>query len=103
MTLGEFAASVYRIESEKRRLEALRYLSGQPKYEASAGLIKLRCQHIGVPSTSDQIQTALQWLEEQDLVTLRHHDEATVARITVSGRDVAEGNRIIPGVLRPDP
>lgn len=99
----EWAVAVVRIETEKRRLEILEYLLQQPRYEAAATLLRLNCQRLGVPSTMDQIVAALQWLQEQELITVRVHADETVARITQNGREVADGSRTLPGVMRPDP
>lgn len=94
---------VWRIETEKRRLEILRYLAHAPAYQASASLLRLHCSHIGVPTTDDQMHHALGWLEEHELMTHRVAGEEIVARLTSMGRDVAEGARTVAGVLRPDP
>lgn len=101
--IDEWARSVLRIETEKRRLEILRYLAHTPGYEAVADLLRQRCQAIGVPSTSDQIVTAIRWLEEQELISVRSHGLHIIARLTSDGRDAADGSRTVPGVLRPDP
>jgi len=98
-----WADQVYRIETEKRRLEIMLDLLDSPRYEAAASILRLHCQRLGVPSTLDQITGALQWLQEQDLITVRTHQDEIIARITAAGREVAEGTRSIPGVLRPDP
>ncbi|WP_090160214.1 hypothetical protein [Loktanella sp. DSM 29012] len=101
--LRQWANSVVRIETEKRRLEILEYLMGTPGYEAAASLLRLNCQRLGVPSTMDQTIAALQWLEEQELITVRRHADEIIARITLDGREVADGTRTVPGVMRPDP
>ena len=101
--LEEWANGVVRIETEKRRLEILEHLLATPRYECAASLLRLECQRLGVPSTLDQTIAALQWLEEQELVTVRAHNDEIVARITRNGREVADGSRSVPGVMRPDP
>lgn len=101
--LQEWANAVLRIETEKRRLEMLRYLLRMPGYEAEATLLRLHCGRIGVPSTVDQTLASLHWLAEQELVTVRMHDQIVIGRITMAGREVADGSRSIPGVMRPDP
>lgn len=94
---------VERIEAEMRRLQILRYLAGAGGYEASAGVLRLHCAQIGLPTTADQLRAALAWLDEAELVTSRAYGTDTISRITSIGRDVAEGTQIHPGVLRPDP
>ncbi|SFQ14092.1 hypothetical protein SAMN05421853_10295 [Roseivivax halotolerans] len=101
--LAEWAASATRIETQKRRLEALRFLAKIPGYRASASLIRHECHRLGVPTTSDQMIGALTWLDENDLVALEGVEDAIVARLTPLGRDVASGQKLYPGVLRPDP
>ena len=94
---------VARIESEKRRLETLRYLARSGGYEAAASLLRVHLCRIGVPTLADQMAACLAWLEEQELVTRRAEGPEAIARITARGRDVAEGAAEHPGVLRPDP
>ena len=103
MNLQDWANSVVTIETEKRRLSILQYLLKSSGYEAVAGLLRLHCIATGVPSTFDQILAAIQWLEEQELITVRNHVNEPISRLTIDGREVAEGQRSVPGVLRPDP
>jgi hypothetical protein len=91
------------IAEQKRRLEALAYLSRTPGYEASADLIKEHLREIGVPTNSAEITATLAWLAALDLVTLRHPARAPVARVTEAGRETAAGFRQVPGVMAPDP
>lgn len=95
---------VERIETEKRRLVVLIYLAKAPGYAASAQILTLECRRLGVPTTTDQLMGAIAWLEEQELVTSREGGPGDiVARVTARGRDVADGNVAVPGVMRPDP
>lgn len=94
---------VERIETEKRRLKVLAYLAEAPGYEAAADLLVLHCRRKGVPTDSDQMETCLAWLEEAALATVRHEDEGAIARVTMRGREVAQGHARHPGVLPPDP
>ena len=41
---------VARVETERRRLEVLRYLASVPGYEAAAMVLRDRCREIGVPT-----------------------------------------------------
>ena len=91
------------VETEMRRLKVLQYLQGVPGYEAGAHVLILNSRRIGVPTTSDQMAGCLQWLLEMELVTLRKFHEEPIAKLTPAGRDVACGNKVVPGVLRPDP
>jgi hypothetical protein len=91
------------VETEMRRLKVLQYLASVPSYEASAAVLTLHCRRIGVPTTPDQMAGCLAWLEEQELVAGRQYQGMPIAKITASGREVGDGNRVFPGVLRPDP
>lgn len=101
--LNEWADAVYQIETEKRRLELIRYLSAQPRYEAAASLLRENCNRLGIPSTTDQILAAIAWLKELELITVRTAAGAPIARVTAAGREIAEGFRSVPGIARPDP
>lgn len=91
------------IESEKRRLETLRYLVSAPGYQTAASIIRRSLSARGVPTTADQMETCAAWLVEQELVVTSAMEGELILRITHNGREVAEGARIIPGVQRPDP
>lgn len=91
------------VEQEKRRLETLRYLARAPGYEAGPYLLMHHCREWGVPTSTDQIEQALTWLEAAALVALREAGGGVIARITPRGREVAEGHVRVPGVLPPDP
>ncbi len=94
---------VVQIETERRRLEVLRYLSDVPGYEAAGLILMEHCRSIGVPSSSDQTTSCLAWLEEQALVTLRSVRDEPIARLTRAGRETATGIRRHPGVMKPEP
>ncbi len=102
-TISEWANSVYRIETEKRRLALLIYLASTPGYEVAASLLHLHCKRVGIPSTADQVLAAVAWLVEQELIAVRDGGPEPIARLTVSGRETALGERMTPGVMRPDP
>lgn len=91
------------VETEMRRLKVLQYLAGIPGYEAAASVLSLHCRRIGVPTTPDQMAGCIAWLDEQELVTVRRYQASLIAKVTAAGREVGEGNRTVPGVLRPDP
>lgn len=94
---------VQQIETEKRRLVVLQYLDAAQGYEAAASILLRHCSRVGVPTNADQITACLAWLLEQDLIALRAWRGEPIARLTHHGREIVEGTRIIPGVLRPDP
>ena len=90
-------------ETEHRRITILRYLDAAPSRAANASMILDVVRDYGVPSTSDQVQTTLAWLDEQELVTLALAGDVTVAQITARGIEVAQGQVVHPGVKRPTP
>lgn len=94
---------VAEVETERRRLAVLQRLSATPGYEASALLLREYCRNVGVPTTTDQMTACIAWLAEQGLVTTRDIEGDPIPRITVQGRETAEGHRSQPGVWRPDP
>lgn len=94
---------VERIETEKRRYAILRHLSETPGYELGDELLMLGCRAQGVPSTLDQVRTAMGWLEEQDLVALNRVGEVVIARLRNDGLEVVNGYRRIAGILPPRP
>ncbi|MGR3433507.1 MAG: VpaChn25_0724 family phage protein [Shimia sp.] len=98
-----FGWNVLRVETERRRLTVLQYLAEIPGYEANEGVLRDHCVRLGVPTTPDQLRVCLAWLEEHELLTLRRERDVHVARITGTGRDVARGGVVIPGVMPPDP
>jgi len=92
--------------AEHRRISILRALASPE----SGGRVNDSILHsivvndAGVPSSRDQIRTALTWLKDQGLVTLSNLSSGTfVAAITQAGLDVAQGNATVPGVQRPSP
>lgn len=98
-----YLGPVAQVETEKRRLTILCYLASAPGYEAVAMLLLAECRRRGVPTSSGQLLQALTWLGEVELITLRGIAPDPVARITLLGREAAQGLTFIPGVLPPDP
>lgn len=94
---------VAEIESAKRRLETLRYLTGIPGYEAAASILRDHCRRIGVPTTTDQMHACVAWLEEHRLARVRLRQADPVVRVTQDGREVALGFKVHPGVMQPEP
>lgn len=95
---------VAEIEENKRRLEILRTLSSARGYQRTAAVVRDTLCAIGVPSTHDQVVTSAVWLEEQGLITITNPTKRErVLRATQAGTEVAEGVKIQPGVMQPDP
>ncbi len=94
---------VEKVEVEKRRQCILTHLMNTPAYTCSDELLMLFCQERGCPTTDDQVIAAIEWLAELGLVTSRKAEDVIVATLTKAGLSVAQGHRIVSGVLRPGP
>lgn len=86
---------------EERRLVILRILADMPQYRTNSSVLAGMLEHLGVPSTRDQVNTDLDWLKEQGLVEVEDLDFIRVARLTGRGGDVAAGKATVSGVKRP--
>lgn len=89
---------------EDRRLVLLRLLSEQAAYRANSSVLHAGLYHLGVAATRDDINTDLNWLQEQGYISLTLAVEGVyVATLSARGRDVVEGTAVVPGVSRPSP
>jgi len=88
-------------ETEHRRLAILRHLEKSSEYTSNASILIDVVRGVGVPTTTDQMITALSWLSEQELVTMTDHGHVVIATATERGADVALGRVSHPGVKRP--
>ncbi len=91
--------------AEHRRLAILRALADPGSGgQSNDSILQSAVVEVGVPSSRDQIKSAVTWLNEQDLVTVKTLDSGTlVASISQRGIDVATGMLTVPGVQRPSP
>ena len=87
------------IETEKRRFAIIRHLHDTPGRELGHAVLKAGCRAQGIPTTDDQAKTAMNWLAENDLVTLASAGTIVMARLTSVGDDVVRGYSTVPGVL----
>lgn len=92
-----------RTSTEHRRLAVLRHLEAAPAYRANASIIFDVVVAVGVPTTRDQLNAALQWLDEQELIQLDGEGDLVLATVTARGVEVALGQVVHPGVKRPSP
>ena len=88
---------------EERRLVILRLLNDAPEYRANSSVLATMLEHLGVPSTRDQVNGELDWLAEQGLVSVEDLGFIRVAVLTTRGGDCAAGRARVTGVKRPSP
>ena len=85
------------------RLVVLTALAQDSDYAHNEYVLKQLLGQLGHSVSSDKLRTELNWLQEQGLVTLSDVAGTMVAKLTVRGRDVADGSVVVPGVHRPGP
>jgi hypothetical protein len=89
--------------TEDRRSVILRLLEKAPDYRGNCFLLQTALAGFGHSVGMDRLNTDLCWLGCQGYLTLETIGEATLARLTQSGLDVATGRSVVPGVKRPSP
>jgi hypothetical protein len=93
--------------AEDRRLVILRCLAEMPGWEANEGVLRTGLAHFGHRVGMDIVRAELQFLADHELVRIEKlHSaggELWLATLTGAGRDVAEGDRVHPGVKRRGP
>jgi hypothetical protein len=93
--------------AEERRLVLLRCLNELGEQRANASVLHSALNHLGVPSSREEVLADLTWLQAQgdgrELVMLEHLGSVVVAQLTSRGSDVAQGRTRVPGVKRPSP
>lgn len=89
--------------TEHLRITILRLLAEQPDYCLNDSVIKDLVPSYGFNPSRDRIRTQLNWLAEQELVTLENSQRCIIARLSERGEDVARGAATCPGVKKPSP
>ena len=88
------------VEIEKRRWAVLSHLEkSKPTRSLSADILMMGCRASGVPTTTEEMQDALLWLEERIYIKTETLGPMLVATITSVGREVAQGLRTVPGLI----
>ncbi len=95
--MSELAA----IADTHRRLAILRGLAASPASTSNDSLLNALLDDLGVLSTRDQVRTAIAWLAEQGLVTVRDREGLVIVEATGRGLDVAASKAYVPGIARP--
>lgn len=83
------------------RLVILRLLTDMPGYRANSSVLNTALDHYGHSTSRDQTKTELQWLAEQNAVSLSEVGPVLVATLTERGQDIAAGRARVPGIQRP--
>lgn len=91
--------------AEHRRLIILRFLSEAPGFSMNTSLLHDLVNSTGaVPSSRDQIETTVSWLNENELVKLEKLQMGVTKVIARQrGLDVAKGLTMAPGIKQPSP
>ncbi|UWQ92999.1 hypothetical protein K3727_09540 [Rhodobacteraceae bacterium M382] len=88
---------------EHARIAILRFLEDAPKYTSNASMLSAQLPPLGIAYTRDQVETELEWLGEQGLVTLERNGSFIVATATVRGVEIAQNIARHPKIQRPRP
>lgn len=91
------------VETERRRLEVLRYLAATPGYQSATTILRDHLRSVGIPTTDAQMAECSQWLADLGFVRHQAAEMAEVVRITSAGRDIARGFTSHPSIAQPDP
>lgn len=91
----------HKMTTEHRRLAILKHLARAAGYTSNGSILRDVLNGVGVPTTTDQLITAMAWLDEQELAVMTDHGDFVVMTATARGVEVAEGNATHPGVKRP--
>ncbi|MBD9362934.1 VpaChn25_0724 family phage protein [Methylomonas fluvii] len=90
-------------ESDIRYL-ILQILSQQPIYTANQELLLFALRELGNAISHEQIYIELIWLEkEAEVLSCKTFNQMHIAKLNVSGLDVANGTKVISGIRRPMP
>lgn len=88
---------------QDRRLVILRFLSEDADYRLNTSVLRSALDAYGHGVSRDQVETDVEWLAEQGLVTVEAVGPVRVVTITARGVDVSAGRAVVPGVKRPGP
>lgn len=93
--------SDHKMTTEHRRLAIVKHLSRAAGYTSNGSILLDVMNGVGVPTSQDQLITAMAWLDEQELAVMTDHGDFVVITATARGVEVAEGRATHPGVKRP--
>ena len=92
-----------RLKQEDIRLVILKLLAQDPDYSHNEYILRRGLSIYGHKVSQDNLRMELAWLHEQGLVLRSNVGETVVVKLTMRGKDVAEGSVVVPGVQRPEP
>lgn len=87
--------------TEKRRWAVLAHLeASQPERSLNLDILIMGTRANGIPTTGDQMEQTVSWLESSELVTVeRLAGNMVIVTITRAGREVVQRHRSFPGIL----
>ncbi|MCW2283987.1 hypothetical protein M2323_001600 [Rhodoblastus acidophilus] len=91
------------LKAEHRALAILRMLNREPSYRSNERIIGAWLEHLALGGLADEIRQQLDDLARFGVIRLEKVEGLLLATLTEMGSDVANGRRVIDGVLRPFP
>lgn len=92
-----------RILREEARLVILRALAEEPNHTLNSELLRRALEVFGITRTRDWVHSELQWLADVGCVTKSSAGTVWVVRLTATGTEHVERQRVVPGIKRPSP
>jgi hypothetical protein len=89
---------------EEVRLLILQCLLAAPGYIANQETIKTHLANKGFVVNRDQTKIEIRWLEENtETIAARNSEGVLIVTLTPDGEEVALGQQVVPGIMRPKP
>ena len=89
--------------TEDIRLVILRCLEEVSDYSLNESVLHSALGAFGHHVSRDRVRTEMDWLKEQNLITIEMISDIRIAVLTSRGSDVASGRATVSGVKRPGP
>ena len=89
--------------AKEQRLLILQALQQDTDYRVNDIMLQAWLEEMGMNPSMDKLHTEMQWLEEQDMLTIEHIKTMQIATITQRGLDLASGKSRNQGVARIKP
>jgi len=88
---------------EHRALAILRMLLRIPAYRANERIVSDALDRYALGGLREELRADIDALERLALLRTEAHERLLIVALTDRGREVAEGRRVVDGVLRPGP